>query len=65
MQEYGIDGHLLIAIKSLYCHPEVCVCVNGKQSKSFHIVLVFGKGVFCYPPFHNLREIDGQAQLNR
>ena len=34
--EYGIDGHLLMAIKSLYCQSEVRVRVNGKQSKSFH-----------------------------
>ena len=33
---YGIDGHLLTAIKSLYCQPKVCVRVNGKQLKSFH-----------------------------
>ena len=25
-----------MAIKSLYHQPEVCVCVNAKQSKSFH-----------------------------
>ena len=35
--EYGIDGHLLMAIESLYCQPEVCGCVNGNQSKSFHV----------------------------
>ena len=37
LQEYGIDGHLLTAVKSLCCQPEVCVCISGKQSKSFHI----------------------------
>ena len=37
LQEYGIDGHLLMAIKSLYSQPEVCVRVNGKQTKSFHV----------------------------
>ena len=36
-QQYGIDEHLLLAIKSLYCQPDVCVCVNGKQSKSLHV----------------------------
>ena len=36
LQEFGIYGHLLMAVKSLYCQPEVCVRVNGKQSKSFH-----------------------------
>ena len=35
LQEYGIDGRLLMAIKSLFCQLEVCVGVNGKQSKSF------------------------------
>ena len=35
--EYGIDGHLLMAIKSLYFQPKVSVCVNDKQSKSFHV----------------------------
>ena len=39
LQEYGIDGHLLIAIKSLYCQPEVCVPAYGNQSKSFHVVV--------------------------
>ena len=32
LQEYGVDGQLLRAIKSFYCRPEVCVRVNGKQS---------------------------------
>ena len=26
-----------MAITSLYCQPEVCVSVNGKQSKSLHV----------------------------
>jgi len=37
LQEYGIDGQLFLAIKSFYCQPEVCVCVNGKQSKPIHV----------------------------
>ena len=48
LQEYGIDGHLLMAIKSFYSQPEVCVCVNGKQSSHFMWVLIFSKGVFCH-----------------
>jgi len=51
LQEYGIDGQLLIAIKCFYCQPEVCVRVNGKQSKPFHWVLVLGKGAFCLVSF--------------
>ena len=37
LQEYGINGHLLMAIKSLYCQLEVCVHVNGRQSKPFQV----------------------------
>ena len=37
LREYGIEGQLLRAIKSLYCRPEVCVWVNGKQAKPFHV----------------------------
>ena len=36
LQKYGVDGQLLHAIKSFYCRPEVCVRVNGKQSKPFN-----------------------------
>jgi len=43
LQEYGIDGRLLLA-KSFYCQPEVCVCVNGKQSKPFHVGVGLGQG---------------------
>ena len=37
MQEYGVNGQLLRAIKSFYCRPEVCFRVNGKQSKLFRV----------------------------
>ena len=36
-QECDIAGRLLMSIKSLYCQPEVCVRVNGKQSKLLHV----------------------------
>ena len=49
LQEYGIDGHLLMAIKSLYCQLEVCVCVNGKQSKSFHMGVDLRQGCVLSP----------------
>ena len=39
LHEYGVNGQLLRAIKSFYCRPEVCVRVNGKQSKPFHVVV--------------------------
>ena len=44
-----------MAIKSLFCQPEVCVRVNGKQAKSFHVGVGLRQG--C--------ELDGQAQPNR
>ena len=44
LQEYGVDGQLLRAIKSFYCRPEVCVRVNGKQSKPFHVGVVLRRG---------------------
>ena len=37
LQEYCVDGQLLRPFKSLHCRPEVCVRVNGKQSKSFQM----------------------------
>ena len=56
LQEYGVGGQLLRAIKSFYCWPEVCVGINGKQSKPFHVGVVLpqgcsGKGAFCYLSF--------------
>ena len=35
--EYGVDGQLLRAIRSIYCRPEVCVRINGKQLKPFNL----------------------------
>ena len=49
MQEYGINGQLLRAIKSFYCRPEVCVRVNGKQSKPFHVGVELRQGCVLSP----------------
>ena len=35
--QYGIDGQLLNAIKSLYMHSEVCVRVNSATTKPFRL----------------------------
>ena len=43
-QEYGVNGQWLRAIESFYCRPEVCVWVNGKQSKPFHVVVGLRQG---------------------
>ena len=37
LQEYGVNGQFLRAIKSFRSRPKVCVWVNGKQSKPFHV----------------------------
>ena len=49
MQEYGVNGQLLRAIKSFYCRPEVCVRVNGKQSKPFHVGVGLRQGCVLSP----------------
>ena len=51
LQENGVNGQLLRAINSFYCRPEVCVRVNGKQSKPFHVALDSSKGAFCHLSF--------------
>ena len=37
LRDIGVDGQSLRAIQSLYYLPEVCIRVNGKQSKPFHV----------------------------
>ena len=52
-----------MAIKSLDCPPEVCVCRNDNQSKSFHKSVDLWQGYVWSPNlFLNLHELDGQAQ---
>ena len=49
LQEYGVNGQLLRAIKSFYCRPKVCVRVNGKQSKPFHVGVGLRQGCVLSP----------------
>ena len=44
LQEYGVDGQLLRAIKSFYCRPEVCARINSKQSKLLHVAVGLRQG---------------------
>jgi len=37
--EYGVDGRLLLIVKSLYFCSEICVCVMGVKSQLFTIVV--------------------------
>ena len=49
LQEYGVNGQLLCAIKSFYCRPKLCVRVNGKQSKPFHVGVGLRQGCVLSP----------------
>ena len=42
--QYGIDGQLLTAIKSLYMHSEVCVRGNSARTKPFKVSVGLRQG---------------------
>ena len=69
LQEYGIDGHLLMAIKSLYCQAEVSVLVNDKQSKSFQVSVGLRQGCVLSPflliSYMKWMECEHEVKLNR
>ena len=47
--QYGIDGQLLTAIKSLYMHYEVCVRVTSATTKPFRVSIGLQQGCFLLP----------------
>ena len=47
--QYGIAGQLLIAIKSLYMHSEVCVRVNSATTKPFRVSVGLRQGCSLSP----------------
>ena len=47
--QYGIDGQLLNAIKSLYTHSEVCVRVNSATTKPFRVSVGLRQGCSLSP----------------
>ena len=47
--QYGIDGQLLNAIKSLYMHSEVCVRVNSATTKPFKVSVGLRQGCSLSP----------------
>ena len=47
--QYGIDGQLLTAIKSLYMRFEVCVCVNGATTRPFRVSMGLRQGSHLSP----------------
>ena len=49
LQEYGVNGQLLRAIKSFYCRSKICVRVNGRQSKPFHVGVGLQQGCVLSP----------------
>ena len=54
LQEYGVDGKLLRAIKSFYFPPEVYVRVNGKQLKPFHVGVGLRQRCVLLPLFFSI-----------
>ena len=58
LQKYEIDECLLKATESLYCQPEVCVRVNGKQSKSFHVRVGLGRGCVSHFSLPYMKWVD-------
>ena len=49
LQEYGVNGQLLLAITSFHCRPEVCIRGNSKQSKSFYVGIGLRQGSILSP----------------
>ena len=49
LSQYGIDGQLLSAIKLLYMHSEVCVCVNNATTKPFRVSVGLRQGCSLSP----------------
>ena len=47
--QYGIDGQLLTAIKSLYMHSEVCARVNSATTKPFIVSVRLRQGCSLSP----------------
>ena len=47
--QYGIDGQLLTAIKSLYMHSEVCVHVDSATTKPFRVSVGLRQGCSLSP----------------
>ena len=47
--QYGIDGQLLTAIKSLYMHSEICVRVNSATTKPFRVSVGLRQGCSLSP----------------
>ena len=59
LQEYGVNGQLLRAIKSFYCRPEVCVLGKWQAIKAVPCGRWTPARVrFVTSPFHCLHELD-------
>ena len=57
---------MLMAFTSFYCQPEVCVCANDEQSKSFYVDVGLQQGVLFHFFFFTIyvKWIDKLSQTN-
>jgi len=49
--EYGVDGRLLLALKSLYSCSEICIHVGKVNSQPFTVGVGLNKRVCCQGSF--------------
>jgi len=63
LREYGVDGHLLMAVKSLYSCSEVCVHVGGVKLQPFTAGVGLRQGWFLSPPHPSLVLLASSEQV--
>jgi len=61
----GVDGRLLLAVKSLCSCSEVCVHVGKVKSRPFTVGVGLRQECVVTTPHHNLPELDRQSQPSR
>jgi len=63
LRKYGVDGHLLMAIKSLYSCLEICVLVGGVKSQPFTVGVGLRQGCLLSPLLSSLVLLASSEQV--